>query len=145
MKTSTPSRTNSAASTAAEVKSGPFARSIIREAKAIADQYRLIVRPNDNGRFKANVLELPLVFAHGATASESLEKCQEMARFALSCMLEAGERPPAPMGENKRSEQVNIRLSLEEKLRFEEAARQQGFRGVSDFIRAATLAAIRTA
>jgi uncharacterized protein (DUF1778 family) len=34
---------------------------------------------------------------------------------------------------------VNLRLSAEEKLRLETAAQRKGFRGLSDFIRAAAL------
>ena len=39
-----------------------------------------------------------------------------------------------------RTEQVNVRLTSEEKLLLEEAAKNKGSRGLSDFIRTTTLA-----
>lgn len=55
-------------------------------------------------------------------------------------MLEMGEKPPAPASEALRGVQLNIRLTYEEKLLLEAAARRDGFRSVSDFVRAAALA-----
>ena len=55
-------------------------------------------------------------------------------------MLEEGQSPPPPASEGVRTEQVNIRFSAEEKLALETAARQHGFRSVSDYVRAAALA-----
>jgi uncharacterized protein (DUF1778 family) len=53
-------------------------------------------------------------------------------------MLERGQAPPAAAG--RRTEQVNIRLTPEEKLTLEEESERKGFRGLSDFVRAAALA-----
>jgi uncharacterized protein (DUF1778 family) len=55
-------------------------------------------------------------------------------------MIESGQTPPAPASENKRTEQINVRLTPEEKLTLEEAARSKGYRGISDFVRSASLA-----
>jgi uncharacterized protein (DUF1778 family) len=38
------------------------------------------------------------------------------------------------------TEQINVRLTPEEKLLLEEMARSKGFRGISDFVRSASLA-----
>ncbi|KAA0212955.1 MAG: ribbon-helix-helix protein, CopG family [Cyanobacteria bacterium CYA] len=54
-------------------------------------------------------------------------------------MLELGQQPPAPAREGKRDQQVNIRLTSEEKMRLEEASRREGFRSLSDFLRASGL------
>ena len=55
-------------------------------------------------------------------------------------MIEAGETPPAPARQGVRGEQVNVRLAREEKALLESSARQKGFRGLSDFMRAGALA-----
>ena len=61
----------------------------------------------------------------------------------VAVMLEAGDAPPLPMTDESRDQQVNIRLTAREKLRIEGAAQRSGFRGVSDFIRAAALEHVR--
>ena len=57
----------------------------------------------------------------------------------MSGNLEDDERPPSPAASGKRETQVNIRLSADEKLRLEEAARKAGFRSLSDFMRSTAL------
>jgi uncharacterized protein (DUF1778 family) len=59
-------------------------------------------------------------------------------------MLEDGQVPPAPASEQKRTEQVNVRLTTEERLLLEEAAHNKGFRGISDFVRTTSLAQAKT-
>lgn len=54
-------------------------------------------------------------------------------------MLEDGEQPPAPASDEKRTAQLNVRLTKGEKFRIEQAARQAGVRGISDFVRYAAL------
>ena len=68
---------------------------------------------------------------------------REILTTAVAYMLEVGEVPPAAASENKRTEQINIRLTVEEKLLLEERARSKGFRGISDFVRSASLAGLR--
>jgi uncharacterized protein (DUF1778 family) len=57
-------------------------------------------------------------------------------------MLEAGAVPPLPASEDRRDEQVNVRLSKLEKLTFEQAARSRGFRGISEFMRTAAMGSV---
>ncbi len=56
----------------------------------------------------------------------------------VATLLEQEIEPPVPASE-KRSEQLNVRLTSSERIRIESAAKRQGFRGVSDFVRAAAL------
>jgi uncharacterized protein (DUF1778 family) len=58
-------------------------------------------------------------------------------------MLEQGQSPPPPASEEMRVEQVNVRLTAEEKLALETAAQSKGYKGLSDFVRAAALTAAR--
>lgn len=63
----------------------------------------------------------------------------EAAVAGIASMLEAGETPPRPAKEGKRDQQVNIRLTTEERLALESAASRAGFRSVSDYVRSAAL------
>jgi hypothetical protein len=75
----------------------------------------------------------------GKTPDECVEATRDILTTAVAYMLEKGETPPAPASEQKRTEQINVRLTTQEKLMLEEAAHNKGFRGVSDFIRTAGL------
>ena len=75
----------------------------------------------------------------GANFTITPEKCYRAAEDALmvavATMIECGQRPPQPASAGRRTEQVNVRLTAEEKLLFANAAMSLGFKGVSDFIR----------
>ena len=117
----------------------PFEAAVLRRAQGIANQYRLILEPDDELGFVGQAVELPNVFADGRTANKCVQATREALTAAVATMLEAGQRPPAPSAEGKRLMQVNIRLTAYEKQVLEEMARQSGYRSVSDFVRAAAL------
>jgi len=85
-------------------------------------------------------VELPNVFDDGSTPDECVRKVREAAISAVAYLLESGQTPPAPASENKRTEQINVRLTAREKMSIEAAARRDGYQGVSDFVRSAALA-----
>lgn len=82
---------------------------------------------------------MPTVMSDGKTVTACVKSVLEATTLAIAAMLESGERPPAPAREGKRDQQVNIRLTAEEKLALESIAAREGFRSVSDFIRTASL------
>jgi uncharacterized membrane protein len=84
-------------------------------------------------------VELPLAMGDGRTADACMENTVKAFVSVLATMLEAGQTPPAPASGGKRDQQVNVRLSSDERLILETAARRQGFTGVSDFVRAVAL------
>ncbi len=98
----------------------------------------MIEEDEDEGYFGCTV-ELPLVMGGGKTISACAKSVLEATIAAVATILEHDETPPSPARDGKRDQQVNIRLTAEEKLRMEEAARREGFRGLSDFIRSAGL------
>ena len=120
----------------------PFDAVILRKARHIADAYQIILH-FENGEYYGRGLEMPQVMNDGKTPDECVANTREILTTAVAYLLETGEVPPSPASENKRSEQVNIRVTAEEKLLLEEAARNKGFRGVSDFVRNASLGSIR--
>jgi predicted RNase H-like HicB family nuclease len=123
----------------AEALDRPFDPAIERRARQTARRYRLILEPDAEVGFIGRGLEMPTVFADGATAETCVEATREALTAAVATMLEVGLRPPAPVAKGTRHAQINIRLTAEEKLILEESARRAGFRGVSDFVRAAAL------
>ncbi len=118
----------------------PFAPKVWKQAEALAAKYQFVVKYEP---------EEPYFYAFGVEArgamggGETIEACHEDIRRSMALwvasMLEHGESPPQPASDEKRTSQVNVRLTESEKFRIEEAARQAGFRGVSDFVRTAAL------
>lgn len=117
----------------------PFDPRILKRAREIAAKYQVIVAFED-GEWYGRGLELPGAHEDGKTPEECVRKTQEMFVTVVAYMLEAGENPPSPASDAMRDQQVNIRLTTEEKLCLEESAKQAGFRGISDFMRAKSLA-----
>lgn len=116
----------------------PFTAAVLKRAKAIAQQYRIILEIED-GEYYGRGFEMPYVMADGKTAASCYKATYEALVAAVATMIENGDAPPAPSSDEKRSEQVNVRLTAMEKARLEEASRQQGFRGLSDYIRSKAL------
>jgi predicted RNase H-like HicB family nuclease len=116
----------------------PFDRKILRQAILLAQQYRLILEPESELGYVGHAIEMPNVFADGATPDACVRNTQQALTAAIATMIEAGLRPPAPV-QSRRRFQMNVRLNAEEKLLLQERARQAGFRSLSDYVRAAAL------
>ena len=112
---------------------------MLRRARWIADRYQIILHFED-GLYYGRGLELPTAINHGRTPDECVKATRDILTTAVAYLLESGQTAPAPASENKRSEQINVRLTPEERLLLEEAARSKGYRGISDFVRSASLA-----
>lgn len=119
----------------------PFAPGIESAAKALAEKYQYIIgRDDDAGGYFGRCLELPGAMGDGADVSDCMDLTKSTATTLIAYMLENGQRPPTPASEAVRNVQLNIRISVEEKVRFEEAARQEGV-DLSEFIRSAAVKA----
>ncbi len=116
----------------------PFGKDVLVRARAIAEQYKIIVEFED-GDWYGHGLELPTAFGDGRTVQAAVADTREALVTAVAFMLEKGQTPPAPAREGNRSMQVNVRLAPEEKAMLESKAKAKGFRGLSDFIRASVL------
>ncbi len=117
----------------------PFDPAILAKAKELAGSYSIVIRPEPELGYFANWVEFPYVMADGPTVAKCAEQAKEALVASLATMLENDDSIPAPARDEKRSEQVNIRLTGFEKLRLESLANQAGFRSISDYIRAAAL------
>lgn len=117
----------------------PFDPALWKKAKRVAGTYTLVITPEPDVGYFGRTVEMPLVMGDGPTHAECAAQVLEATTLAVASMLEAGETPPVAAREGKRNQQVNLRLTADEKLRLQEAARREGFRTISDFIRSAAL------
>jgi predicted RNase H-like HicB family nuclease len=122
----------------------PFKESVLRKAKGIIADYRIILERNERLGFIGSSVELPTVFADAKTPDKCYEAVKEALQVAVATMIECGQRPPQPASAKKRTVQVNVRLTSEEKLLLANAATNLGFKGISDFIRNTALSRILT-
>jgi predicted RNase H-like HicB family nuclease len=118
----------------------PFASEVLVEAKRFAAQYQVVLSCED-GEWYGHGLELPRAYGDGKTPAACVKNTRAAFVGAVACLLEQGQRPPIPAREGMRTEQVNVRLTAEEKAVLETTARRKGFKGLSDFIRSAALEA----
>jgi predicted RNase H-like HicB family nuclease len=120
----------------------PFKESIVRKAKKLVADYRIILERSNTLGFIGSAVELPTVFADAATPEQCYKATQEALMVAVATMIECGQRPPQPASAGRRTEQVNVSLTAEEKLLFANAATNLGFKGISDFIRNTALGTV---
>jgi predicted RNase H-like HicB family nuclease len=131
------SRKSSTSSRTPKAIDAPFDPAVLKRARTIAAGYRIVLEPSETLGYVGSSIEMPGVFDAGKTPDECFKKTRDALMYAVATMIEAGERPPT--GKAKRTMQVNIRLSPEEKYQLEAAAARLGFRAISDFLRAAGL------
>jgi predicted RNase H-like HicB family nuclease len=110
----------------------------IERARPIAEQYQMVIWL-EAGEYYGRGVELPYVFGDGKTLEECAENTREAFVTAIAGYLQEGRSPPAPPSEEKRDQQVNVRLSSFEKHLLETRAREAGAKGISEYIRATAL------
>lgn len=120
----------------------PFAPSVLAEARKVADGYQVVLNCED-GHWYGRGLELSYVFGDGKTVDAAVADTRQAMTVAVATMMENRERPPAPAKMGRRTEQVNVRLTPDEKLLLETVAKRNGYSGMSDFIRAVAVEAAR--
>lgn len=94
----------------------------------------------EEGEYYGRGVELPNSFGDGKSIEQCAKDTRDSFIATVASMLQDGFTPPAPAAEGKRDQQINIRLSSEEKLLLETKARQSGAAGISEYIRAVALA-----
>ncbi len=118
----------------------PFDSAILRKALEIVHHYQVVMWLED-GEYYGRGLELPTAYGDGKTPDACMKDVREALKATVAFMLERGETPPPPAREKQRTEQVNIRLTMDEKMALEIAAKQHGFNGLSDYVRSTALSA----
>jgi predicted RNase H-like HicB family nuclease len=117
----------------------PFRPALLQKAREIAHGYKLTIEKSDRLGYVGSSVELPTVFADGATPDKCYEAAQEALSVAVAALLETGQTPPQPAAFMRRTTQVNVRLTYEEKAMIAAAAAKAGFKGLADFIRTTVL------
>jgi predicted RNase H-like HicB family nuclease len=117
----------------------PFRPPILQKAREIARDYKLTMEKSERLGYIGSSIEIPTVFADGDTPHKCYQATQEALSVAVAAMLEAGQTPPQPAAFMKRTTQVNVRLTHEEKSMIAAAATKSGFKGLADFIRTTVL------
>ena len=117
----------------------PIPPQILRRARKLAHEYRILLETNDELGFIGSSIELPAVFADGRSPDDCVNATRKALSIAVGTMLEQGQQPPSPACKGFRKAQVNVRLTTDEKFRLLEAARRLGFKGLGDFIRTTAL------
>jgi predicted RNase H-like HicB family nuclease len=116
---------------------------LIARSRKLAAKYRIVIERAEHGGFFGSTIEMPFAFGEGKTIEACAADILEATALSIAVTLENGERPPAPSRDAVRTQQVNIRISGEEKLQLEAIAKRDGYRSLSDLVRAAALRAIR--
>ena len=119
-------------------KNRPFEKEILKRAAEIAAEYQLILGTED-GEFTARGLEYSSALGIGKSEAEAIKVCREVLTTLVAYHLEKGEKFSMPSKQNLRNEQISLKVSAEEKVRIEAAAKLKGFRGVGDYLRTLAL------
>jgi len=117
----------------------PFDEAILAEGRQIASGYRVVIEEHETLGYIGSSVEMPTVFADAKTPEACYKAAQEALAVAVATMLECGRTPPQSSTANKRTEQVNVRLTPYEKLVLTAKAGELGFKGISDLIRNAII------
>ena len=111
-------------------------RGLVARARRIATDYRIIIERDPDGGYIGTSIELPGIVGDGETAEECHRSTRELLAAAVVALIQDGQLPPT---RDKRTVQVNVRLTGDEKLRLSEAVRRAGLRSLSDLLRVAAL------
>lgn len=118
-----------------------FDKQVLERARKIAGSYTFVIERDPTLGYVGWTREMPGVLADGP----SVESCARAAVFAVetavAAMIEQGETPPVSSAREKRTEQVNLRLTRSEKVLLSQESTRRGFRGLADFVRALVLEA----
>jgi predicted RNase H-like HicB family nuclease len=108
------------------------------QAAKAAREYRFTLWQED-GEWYSRCVELPLCMGDGKTPEAAIAAGREAVVAGLGADLAAGMSAPPPAREGIRNEQVNVRLSADERAQIEANAARAGFKGLADYIRAVAL------
>lgn len=108
------------------------------QAAKLAEKYRITLW-REEGEWWGRCVELPNCMGDGKTSAAAIEATKQAIVAGLSTDLARGMPAPLPAREGVRSEQVNVRLSADERQAIEANAKRAGFKGLADYIRAVAL------
>jgi hypothetical protein len=131
------SRRSSTASRATKAKG--FDKALLARASDIVLGYRLMIERIGPDEFMGRSVELPGVVGFGSSHQRCIESTLRTQSYEVCTLLERGEPVPESVSSRRRTVQLNLRISPNEKQEMEQAALARGFRSISDFVREAAL------
>ena len=93
----------------------------------------------EGGGYVGSTRELPGVVVSAPTLTEAARRLDFGLETVVATSSADGERPPLPAAREKRTEQVNVRLTPTERRLLERESARQGSRGIGDLVRAAVI------
>ena len=117
---------------------------VLRKAQKLVDGYRIVIEPSGKAGFVGSAVEFPTAFARGKTREKCLKATREVLTAAVATMIHLGGTPPAPASAQRRTAQVNVRLTPTEKDLMTRAAAESGFKGLGDFLRATAMTSAKS-
>jgi len=111
---------------------------VLRKARKIVAGYTISINPEGQSGFVGSAYEFPTASGRGKTREECLKATQEILTVAVATMLNVAGTPPEPASQ-KRTVQVNVRLTQREKVLLSKVAASSGFTALSQFIRTSAL------
>jgi predicted RNase H-like HicB family nuclease len=121
---------------------------LLARAEAATRDYRMVLDAVEGGGYVGSVAEMPGVIGEGPTADECVRSTRHALLGAAALLLKAGHSPPPSLrgrsrqGRVRREDQLNLRVSADEKQMLERAAQKHGFRSVSEFVRTRAIESI---
>lgn len=116
---------------------------VLRKAEKLVDGYKIVIEPHKEAGFLGSAVEFTTAFAKGQTREKCLEATKEVLTAAVATMIHLGGTPPAPASAQRRTAQVNVRLTPAEKDMMSRTATESGYKGLGDFLRAAAIKAAK--
>lgn len=121
----------------------PIDPALLRQARRHASQFgRVTVFDSVSDEWVSTCVELPNAIGVGDSAKEAEKELTENLAVHFAYLKEIGRTWPEPSS-SPRSEQLNIRLTVQEKAEFEAAAKRLGLSSVADLVRMIVLDEIR--
>jgi predicted RNase H-like HicB family nuclease len=85
----------------------PFDKKVEKRAREIAVKYRVMIEEED-GHYYGCAVEMPYCMGDGPTVDACFDSTMQGIIAGVATMLENGDEPPLAVGENRRTEQVNV-------------------------------------
>lgn len=113
----------------------------LAEAAKLAELYRITLWREDD-QWWGRCVELPNCLGDGNSPAAAISATRQAVVAAVAADLADGVPAPLPARQGVRSEQVNVRLSADERAAIEANAIRAGFKGLADYIRAVALGTV---
>ena len=115
-----------------------YGKKNVETAQRLIDAYDIVMRLEE-GEWVGHALEYPEAIGVGKTVQQCMDETRKSLLIGVASMLQDGLTPPIPARQGVRSEQVNLRLTPEEKAVLESRSRTKVFRGIADYVRSSAL------